>query len=229
MAVLVEGKLRQVVKFNLEGQMNISRQYIVGLSTGLILGAAVAVAAMTLLNQVRPAPIVISPPEPTAIPELTPTPGSLRVFVNGAVQASAVYELPPNSLVQQAIEAAGGFVAEANTAVINLAQPLSDGMQIYVPAQDEAVPVLAPVTVNNANAINTVSADSSAAGELININTATKSQLEELPGIGPSTAQNILDHRDANGPFTTIESIMDVSGIGEGRFGQIEALITVKE
>ena len=209
--------------------MSINRDHMVGAIVGLFVGIAGSFGSMPLFNQVRPAPIVIMPPEPTATPELTPTPSSIRVFVNGAVGQAAVYELPPNSLVQQAIEAAGGFMAEANTAVINLAQPLSDGMQIYVPTQGEEVVAPAPLTVSNSASDNTADANSNAPGSLTNINTATKAELEELPGIGPSTAQNILDHRDANGPFATIENIMDVSGIGDGRFEQIKALITVGE
>jgi competence protein ComEA len=207
--------------------MNLNRDLLVGLVIGLFLGVAGSFGAMTLTNQVRPAPIVIVPPEPTPLPEATATPGLLRVFVNGAVRQTAVYELPPNSLVQQAIDAAGGFTDEANMAVINLAQPLSDGLQIYVPTQGEELPAVVsmPAAAPTTSAANPTG--SSNASGVININTATKDDLETLPGIGPSTAQNILDHRDANGPFQTIENIMDVSGIGEGRFNQIKELITV--
>ena len=209
--------------------MQINRDHMVGVIVGLLLGVAGSFGAMSLLNQVRPAPIIIAAPEPTPPPELTPTPGLIRVFVNGAVRQAAVYELPPNSLVQQAIEAAGGFMEEANTAVVNLAQPLSDGLQVYVPAQGEEVAAPALLTVSNPVPDNTAETNSSAPGGLININTASQAELEELPGIGPSTAQNILDHRDANGPFAAIESVMDVSGIGDGRFNQIKDLITVGE
>jgi competence protein ComEA len=209
--------------------MQINRDHLVGVVVGLLLGVASSFGAMSLLNQVRPAPIVIVAPEPTPLPELTATPGLIRVFVNGAVKQAAVYELPPNSLVQQAIEAAGGFMEEANTAVINLAQPLSDGLQIYVPTQGEEVTAPALLTVSNPVPGDTAETSSTIPGSLININTATGAELEELPGIGPTTAQNILDHRDANGPFATIESIMDVSGIGDGRFNQIKELITVGE
>jgi competence protein ComEA len=208
--------------------MQVNRDHMVGALVGLLLGVAGSFGSMPLLNQARPAPIVIVAPEPTAAPELTATPSSIRVFVNGAVEQAAVYELPPNSLVQQAIQAAGGFKQEANTAVVNLAQPLSDGLQVYVPTQGEEAPVPIPLTVSNPGTDNTAAASNSTGG-LININTASKAELEELPGIGPSTAQNILDHRDANGPFATIENIMDVSGIGDGRFNQIKALITVGE
>jgi hypothetical protein len=97
--------------------MNINREHMVSAFIGLVVGIVGTIGAMSLFNQVRPAPIVIVPPEPTATPEATATPGLIRVYVNGAVRQAAVYELPPNSLVQQAIEAAGGFMEEANTAV----------------------------------------------------------------------------------------------------------------
>ena len=207
--------------------MNINREHMVIAIVAFFIGVAGSFGGMSLFNQVRPAPIIITPPEPTPLPEPTPTPGPIRVYINGAVHQTAVYELAPGSLVQQAIEAAGGFTEEANTAVINLAQPLSDGLQIYVPTQDEEMATFAaisePVTTNSTRS-ETINI-----GGLININTATKAELEALPGIGPSTAQNILDHRDANGPFQTLENIMDVSGIGEGRFSQIKELITVGE
>jgi competence protein ComEA len=209
--------------------MNINREHMVSAFIGLVVGIVGTIGAMSLFNQVRPAPIVIVPPEPTATPEATATPGLIRVYVNGAVRQAAVYELPPNSLVQQAIEAAGGFMEEANTAVVNLAQPLSDGLQIYVPAEGEEVLIPAPLTVGGSASSDTAEANSGITGGLININTASQTELEQLPGIGPSTAQNIIDHRDTNGPFAAIENIMDVSGIGEGRFEQIKELITVGE
>jgi len=207
---------------------SVTRGYIVTGIVAFLMGIASSVGALSLMNQVRPAPIVIAPPVPTPLPAATATPGLVRVYVNGAVQQTAVYELLPNSLVQQAIEAAGGFTEEANTAVINLAQPLVDGMQIYVPAQGEEIPAVAPITssqpANSSSNSGTVSS-----GGLININTASQAELESLPGIGPTTAQNIIAHREANGSFQTLESIMDVSGIGDGRFNQIKDLITVGE
>jgi len=197
-----------------------------------ILGVAAGVGGVTLNNRVQPAPIVIVPPEPTPLPEPTATPGPIRVFVSGQVAAPAVYELPPASIVQQALEAAGGFTSAANTAVVNLAQTLVDGAHVYVPAEGEEA--AAPLTVVNqpSTAVESSPGESAAAaagasGGLININTATLEQLDTLPGVGPAIAQRIIDHRDANGPFTAIEAVMDVSGIGESRFEQMKELITV--
>jgi competence protein ComEA len=141
-----------------------------------------------------------------------------------------VYELPPDSRVGDAIEAAGGWTAEANTAVINLAQPLLDGMQIYVPSHDEVTAVPVPVVAGPATATQPGSDTAvTVAGGLVNINTAGLEELDALPGIGPSTAQKILDYRDESGRFNTIEELMNVSGIGEAKFNSVKDLITVGE
>jgi competence protein ComEA len=211
--------------------VKLDQDKLIWLGIGVFIGIVVGVGSLVLANRARPAPIVIVPPEPTPTPQATATPGPIRVFVNGQVAAPAVYELPPQSIVEQAVEAAGGFTAEANTAMVNLAQALNDGAQVYIPALDEVVD--GPVTVVRDAASSTTSSDDASggttgAGQPININTATAAELDELPGIGPSTAQKILDHRNENGPFATIEAIMDVSGIGEAKFDQIRELITVE-
>ncbi len=205
--------------------------YFVTLFVGIILGAGGA----TLSGRVQPADIVIQPPAPTALPEPTATPGPLRVFVNGAVAAPAVYELAPDAILQQAIEQAGGFTAEADTAVVNLALPLQDGMQIYVPTLDETaeqVQAIISTPSVRTEGIELDLADDTAVtadGETVNINTADVAQLDTLPGIGPSTAEKIVEYRDTNGPFATIDEIMSVSGIGPAKFEQIQSFITIGE
>lgn len=205
--------------------------YLLTLFVGIIVGAG----GVTLTGRVQPAQIVIQPPAPTAQPDPTATPGPLRVFVNGAVASPAVYELAPDGIVQQAIEQAGGFTEEADTAVVNLALPLQDGMQIYVPTVDETAEQ--PQAVINSPAVRTAGIELDVAGEtavatdseIVNINTADVAQLDTLPGIGPSTAEKIVEYRDSNGPFATIDEIMSVSGIGPAKFEQIESFITVGE
>lgn len=200
----------------------------VGFVIGFCLGIIVGIGGLVMVNRVQPAPIIIEAAPPPPLPEPTATPGLLRVYVNGQVTVPDVYWLPPDSIVQAAIAAAGGFAGQADTAVINLAHPLQDGMQIYVPAQGEqadgpASGIIAPVGVL---AVMGETAVSGLGDGLININTATLAQLETLPGIGPSTAQKIIEHRESSGPFATIEAIMDVSGIGPAKFGAIKELIT---
>jgi competence protein ComEA len=163
-----------------------------------------------------PAPITIVPPQPTSPPLPTVTPGPIHVYVSGAVNRPAVYELPPNSLAQDAVIAAGGQTAEADLSRVNLAQTLHEGDQVHVPVFGE---------------VSVVGSDGSVATPTpsgpINLNTATLEELEWLPGIGPSLAQRIVDYRDSHGTFTSIEQVMNVSGIGPGKFDGIRDLIVV--
>lgn len=222
-AVIVWGK----IVLNKENLLS----YLLVLFVGIILGAG----GLTLTRRVQPAQIVIQPPAPTALPVPTATPGPLHVFVNGAVVAPAVYELMPGSIVQEAIEQAGGFTTEADTAVVNLAFPLQDGMQIYVPTTAETAEqgqpaVASPVVRTEGIELETaVTGEAAAPGALVDINSATVADLDTLPGIGPSTAEKIVEYRESNGPFAAIEEIMNVSGIGPAKFEQIQAFITVGE
>lgn len=195
---------------------------LIWLVSGVLLGAIVTVVGMTLARQTQPAAIQILPPEPTPTVAPSATPGPLRVYITGAVSNPDVYELPVGSIVADAVHAAGDFSDEAAIELVNLALPLSDGMQIHVPsrAAGEAVQpqqLVAPPVVSGA-------ADQALR---VNINTAGPAELETLPGVGPATAQNIIDHRQANGPFSNIEEIMDVSGIGPAKFEQMKELIVV--
>lgn len=158
----------------------------------------------------RPTPQLIEIIEPS--PTSVPTPVQLAVYVTGAVVSPGVYYLPEGSRMEQALQAAGGAAADADLNRVNLAQKLRDEQQVYVPKMGEENP---PVP------------SSSAGGGLININSASAAELETLPGIGPTLAQCIVDHREANGPFAAIEDIMDVRGIGEGVFEGIRDLVTV--
>ena len=208
--------------------MKISQGNVGILVLGMVWGAILTVAGMMLWKQTQPAPILIMPPEPTATAIPTPTPGPMRVFVNGAVAAAGVYTLPAGSLVEQAIVAAGGFSEDANTAVINLAQPLSEGSQVYVPTLTELAATPTAVIGGPAGKGTAVDVDPAVSGDLIDINEAGIAELDSLPGIGPSTAEKIIEYRNNNGLFQTIEEIMNVPGIGEAKFGQIKDLITVR-
>ena len=206
--------------------MKLNQSNIGWIIAALVLGAVLTFAGMILFKQTQPAPIIISPPEPTPTALPTETPGPVQVYVNGAVIQEAVYTLPPGSLAQDAIEAAGGFAADANMSVVNLAQPMFNGVQVYVPfnAENSATPTAVIVTESEAK--NGPQASFSANG-VVNINSADVAQLETLPGIGPSTAEKIITFRDENGRFSTIEEIMNVPGIGQGKFDQLRDLITV--
>jgi competence protein ComEA len=130
-----------------------------------------------------------------------------------------VYSLPPNAIVRDAIQAASGPTVEADISHINLAQPLQDGAHIYVPLVGETVVQLSQPEQS--------SDDVPAAGPIININTASQAELETLPGIGPAIAGRIIEYRESQGPFGSIEDITSVSGIGPATFDKIKASITV--
>jgi competence protein ComEA len=120
--------------------------------------------------------------------------------------------------VQDVISAAGGFLAEAEKTNINLAALVEDGEKLDIPYIEGASPVLA--TPEETVVVATT--------ELININTASQAELESLPGIGPTTAQKIIEYRTANGPFLNTEDIINVAGIGPGTYERIKDLITVE-
>jgi competence protein ComEA len=204
--------------------MNGKWGYVAVFLAGLFVGAGLGVATMVLNGQTRPAPMVI---EPAPAPQATATPAPLHVYVSGAVAHAAVYELPAGAIVGDAVERAGSFTEEAAVELVNLALPLHDGMHIHVPGREEAAGAVPPVVGDPAGGL-APSALTTARGGLVNINTATLAELDTLPGVGPSTAQKILDYRAANGPFGRIEEIMEVSGIGEGKFEQMKELITVE-
>lgn len=198
--------------------MKLERNNLAWFIVGICLGVVATAVTLTLLHRTSPAPIVIVPPQPSA------TPGPIQVFVNGAVRQPGVYALPQGSRLQDALTAAGGVTDEAQTAVLNLAQPLNDGVQLFVPTIGEETSADVPLAtaVFEDDAANTV-----ASGDLININTADVATLDVLPHIGPSTAGKIIAYREANGPFAKIEDIMNVSGIGPATFDDIKNMITV--
>lgn len=146
-----------------------------------------------------------------------PTDTPIVVQITGAVPRPGVYAFPHGARVQDAISAAGGFLAEADKTGINLARVLEDGEQIDIPF-GEGASIVIPTPGEEIVTSST---------ELININTASQAELESLPGIGPTTAVKIIDYREANGPFLNPEDIINVSGIGPGTYERIKDLITV--
>ncbi len=236
--------------------MLITRDRLAWGVVGFCLGVVLATVVLVLNRQVQPAAIVITPPSPPpsptapAPPTRTPTTAPVVVHVSGAVRSPGLVTLPPGSRVGDAIAAAGGLAEDAQVEAVNLARPLSDGLQIYVPAvvgldHAGATADRAPAGTPPAAAADwpifrepepAPGDEPPAPGSLdpavvgpVNINTAGAPALESLPGIGPSTAAKIIAYREANGPFATIEAIMNVSGIGPARFEQIRALITVAD
>lgn len=180
------------------------------MTAGVLFGLFIAVLVWVVVRNPSGQAVTLRP---------VPTEKPIVVQVTGAVPRPGVYALAQGSRVQDAISAAGGFLAEANKDGINLARALDDGEQLDIPYTEGNSPVIldAPTAV----------ATSPSSAELININTASASELDSLPGIGPTTAQKIIAYREQNGPFVSKEDIVNVSGIGPGTYERIKDLITV--
>ena len=169
----------------------------------------------------------------------------IYVYITGEVNSPGVVLLNNGSRIVDAIEAAGGVTDKANITKVNLVYILQDGMKINIPNQNdlknnenfEYITMSSGDEKNDANinnsASNTSSEESSSNKEsafkisVVNINTATQTELETLPGIGPSLALKIINYRKENGKFSSIEDIKNVSGIGDAKFENIKNYIRV--
>jgi competence protein ComEA len=147
----------------------------------------------------------------------------IAVHVAGNVLKPGVYDLPGDARVVDAIRLAGGATAIADLNAINLANPLNDGQQVYVPAVGEKVPPSSNGL--SAGGDGTGSATNSVEYP-ININSADAALLDELPGVGPATAQAIVTYRDQNGPFVNVNGLEDVPGIGPAKVAALQGLAT---
>jgi competence protein ComEA len=143
-----------------------------------------------------------------------PSPQPLVVHVSGAVVNPGLYQLPPGSRVQDAIQAAGGLLPEADQEALNLAALVKDGQRVLVPTHAQA---------------QATTASRLAPEALVDINSASQEALESLPGIGPVLAQRIIAYREANGPFAVAEDLQKVEGVGADTFEKLRELVTVGE
>ncbi len=156
------------------------------------------------------------------------TKNEIIVHVAGAVQTEGIMLLQEGDRISNAIEKAGGTTEEADMTQINLATPVEDGMKIYIPKKGEQIENMEETnSAKEQSNQETTSQNNNKTKTKININKATQEELEELPGIGPSTANKIIQHRKENGNFKSVENIKDVSGIGEAKYNSIKDLITV--
>jgi len=143
---------------------------------------------------------------------------SIVIDVKGAVLKPGVYEVPQDARVYEAIQEAGGLSEKADELSVNLASSLQDGMVVYIPIKGE--------TKENPFISQNVAEDPSQ--KKVNINLATSEELQTLTGIGPSKAVSIISYREEQGPFTKIEDLLEVTGIGDKSFEKLREEITVK-
>lgn len=159
------------------------------------------------------------------VPATTTTAAGIVVHAAGAVSRPGLYRLPRDARVADLLDAAGGPTLETDLDRVNLAAPLADGQRLYLPRKGEASPsVVGP----DGGAVSgaTGGASGGPAGP-IDLNTATAEQLDALPGVGPATAAAIVAHRERNGPFTSVDGLLDVRGIGPAKLEALRDLVTV--
>lgn len=153
------------------------------------------------------------------------------VYIAGAIKNEGVYELEENSRITDIIEKAGGLTDDANINNINLAYILQDGVKVYIPKDNDKNEIKDETNIyvskenGESNIDNGTSVETK--NSKININTATQTELETLPGIGPSTATKIINYRKENGKFNSIEELKKVSGIGDSKYNKIKEMIRI--
>jgi len=184
------------------------------LVTALVLVVALLLGGKLLLHR-GAAGVAAQPfPAPTMATVAAMRPSRLVVDVVGAVERPGLYRLPAGSRVADAVTRAGGFARKAAEDQVNLAAPVSDGEQVVVPARGAggAMP-------------SGGAAGAGGPSGPIHLNTATVEQLDALPGVGPVTAQKIVDYRTEHGAFTSVDELDGVSGIGPARLDQLRKLV----
>jgi competence protein ComEA len=180
-----------------------------------LLAAALLLAALVLAGRYLSG-VGASPSAPAAALVRERPAGRPQVLVHvvGAVREPGLYKLRDGSRVADAVERAGGATPKADLALVNLAAPVADGTQVVVPAR-------APPSATSAAGGRTAEAR---AGP-VHLNTATVDELDALPGVGPVTAQKIVDFRQANGAFTSVDELDAVPGIGPTRLEELRKLV----
>ena len=168
-------------------------------------------------------------------PLATTEPTRIAVHVVGAVNEPGVYHLESGARADDALRAAGGANANADLRRVNLAAAVYDGAQLYIPRVGERMPVDLPASsaVGGQNGAGggpnsaASNATTSTQPAIIDLNIATAVDLDRLPGVGPSTAKAIIDHRTRNGPFASVDDLLKVKGIGPAKLAEIRPWVRV--
>ncbi len=193
---------------------------LLGVVAGFILAGA-----LLFVSRLPQGEAIVLQPAPTKAP--------IAVHVLGGVARPGLYYLPEGARAQDAIDAAGGLITAADTGTLNLAQKVEDGQQLNIPCRNNACPVGEEPGLQLPNAdenslppeLQSPALGASPDG-LIDVNSATLEELDSLPGIGPVTAQKIIEYREMNGCFYLPEDLLNVSGIGPATLENIRDKIT---
>lgn len=196
------------------------REVAVLAAVGILVGGGAVLWYVRSLP--RPVTVRALRPEPTP----SPSPTTIFVHVAGWVRRPGVYEFREGDRVIDAIRAAGGPRRGAELDALNLAALLADAQQVLVPRRVAPGGSIGGAGPGGAG-VPSGPGSSPGTQALINVNTATADELEALPGIGEVLAARIVQHRERNGPFTSVDALLEVSGIGEQRLADIRDLVTV--
>ncbi len=196
----------------------VSRPVALALASGLLLLLVVAGQRLAQSGTAS-APEVVAPLEAVSEPAAQTSRAALVVHVVGAVRRPGLYRLRDGARVADAVSRAGGATRKADLSGLNLAAPLVDGVQVLVPSR-----VLAGGAAPGAGSSSATGAGA-VAGKL-SLASATAEELDELPGVGPVTAQQIIDYRTEHGPFRSVDDLDAVPGIGPTRVEQLRELVT---
>ena len=164
-------------------------------------------------------------PAPAFVSQSAAAPATIKVYISGEARRPGVYELPTDARLDDALQAAGGPTSDAALELVNLAKRLSDEEHIHIPGLSDGSARVSAGEDIPPSAASEVARDS--AGRL-NINTATVDELTSLPNIGPSRAAAIVDYREREGPFGSVDELMNVGGIGEKITDSIRDLVAVR-
>ena len=226
------------------------------MAVALLLAALLAAYSMLRAQPADPVPVAEPVPEATPVVPDAPVEGVpsgaasptvpevFRVHVVGAVHHPGVHELGPGARVIDAVDSAGGLTGDAAPGQLNFAQPVADGQQVWIGTHAEpGGEVRSPAEASQQPGQPGQSGQSGQSGQpgqsgpdgassgdgqgLVNLNSASQAELEELPGVGPATAQKIITWREENGGFRSVEDLMEIRGIGEKTFAELAPLVTV--
>lgn len=197
--------------------------------SGVVTTILIAGTAWFVLKP-SPIPVELVLPHTATSSVSIPSAGTVHVHVAGAVNKPGVYVLPAQSRVVDAVRAAGGSLSIADLERINLAQTVTDAEQIFIPRRTSTRPrvTVAPrLRPTPRTTPTTLPGGASQGSRIININTATASQLESLTGVGPATARAIISYRTTKGPFAKVEDLLNVPGIGPAKLSAMRSEISV--
>lgn len=179
--------------------------FVVVLLGSLVVSAVVTTAALVLVDRLDRPPLVLA----------DATMPTIAVQIDGAVSTPGVYPLPAGARLSDLVRGAGGLTADADVADINLAARVGDGERVEIPTLLDGTPAAPP--------------SGTEAPPVININTATVDELDRLPGIGPVLGERIVDYREQNGPFASLDEVANVEGISTRLLDELRPYITLND